>query len=115
MGMPYEEICVAALGDNQAAVRQLDHALKEAAKDIADPNSDVTKRRVVTLRVELKPALDRQSAEISYKVEKKFPGDTPGVDFLTISRDGRGHVPMADQMSLPGTRETLRAENGGEE
>jgi len=113
MSLPYEEICIAALGAGQAAVKQLDHALMEAAKNIADPNSDVTKTRTVTLKVVLKPALDRQSAEITFSVDKKFAGDTPGISHVQISQDGRGHVPMADQIPLTGTN--LRAENGGDE
>jgi hypothetical protein len=113
MGMlPYEEICLAAITANQGVVADVDHALKQATKDIADPNTHPTKTRTVTLKIKLKPPSDgsRAQAQIECEVDLKRGGDIPRTGFVTISRDGIGSIPMADQLSIEAH---LEAHKGG--
>ena len=110
--LPYEEICLAAIGDNQGAVRQVDYALKQVMKNIADPNTDPKKKRSVTLKIIFDPEPNRKSANIEYSVDAKLAGDMPGADHVTISNDGTGFVPMMEQLELK-TR-PLEAREGGE-
>lgn len=111
--LPFEEIGLAALGNRPGMViRQIDFALREAMKNIKDPNKDATKKRVVTLKISLAPNKDRTAAGIECFVETKFPGDKAVSDYVTISRDGRGTIAMTEQLDLTGPG--LRAENGGE-
>jgi hypothetical protein len=112
-GLPYEEICLAAIGEDQAAVKQIDYALSQVVKNIADPNTDPVKKRSVTLKIEFKPEQSRKSAEITFSVETKLAGDMPGSDHVTISADGTGVVPMFDQLKLP-VEPRLTAKDGGE-
>lgn len=112
--LPYEEICIAAIGDDQGCVKQIDYALKQVVKNIADPNTDPTKKRAVVVKIEFKPDQTRKKAEITYTVEAKIAGDIPGADHVTISQDGIGVVPMFDQLDLPISIEEVKAkaENG---
>lgn len=96
----YEEICLASLGKNQALVKQVDNALREAVKDIADPNKDITKKRKVIVQIIFDPEKDHSGAAIEYKVETKFPGDAPGIDMVIITQSGEGAVPMVDQLDF---------------
>lgn len=98
--LPWEEICLAAIGDNQGAVKQVDYALKQVMKNIADVNTDPNTKRSVTLKIEFKPEATRKKAEITYKVDAKLAGDMPGSDIVTISQDGVGIVPMFEQLEL---------------
>jgi len=97
----WEELCLAAIGQDENLVKQIDHALKEVAKNIADPNTDMDKVRKVKVEIKFKPS-DRSNAVIEYKVETALAGDAPGADFVTIGRDGTASIPMADQLPLSG-------------
>jgi hypothetical protein len=109
---PFEEICLAALGVNQAAVKQVDHALREVVKNISDPNTDSESVRSVTLKIKLKPSKDRRSAEITFQTDAKLAGDMPGSDHVVISPNGRGAISMAEQLDLMSP--SLTARDGGE-
>lgn len=96
----YDDLQLAAIGANEAVVRQIDYALKKAAENIADPNTEITEKRVITVKIELKPR-DRRNVEITAKTTTKLAGDSPIVDIALISRTGEGAVPMAEQLELP--------------
>lgn len=98
----WEEICLAAIGPNEELVKQIDHALKQVVKNIADPNTDPAVKRIVTAKIEFNPAASRQSAEITFKVDSKLAGDIPGASHVAISLNGIGSIPMAEQLNLPG-------------
>ena len=98
--LPYEEICLAAIGPEMDAVRQVDAALKRAVQNIAEPGTDPDETRTVTLTIKLKPK-DRTSAEITYQVKEKLAGEAPGASYVSIGQDGVGKVPMFEQMELP--------------
>ena len=106
----YEGLQLAAIGAKEAAVRQVDYALKEVLKNIADPNTDVDEKRVVTLKIEFKPAKDRRSAEITSKVTSKLAGDAPVVAHVLVGVDGSGLVPMAEQLELKAPIESVGKE-----
>jgi hypothetical protein len=96
----YESFQLAAIGAKEAAVRQVDYALAEVMKNIADPNTDIDAKRVVTLKIELKPAKDRRSADITATVTSKLSGDSPVVSHVLVGKNGKGLVPMAEQLEM---------------
>ncbi len=105
MKSPYpahEEICLAALGRNQAFVKQIDYALKEAIKHITDRNKDVSKKLTVTATITIKSDKTRDNASIECSVKTNFPGDIPVLDMVFIDQRGNGAVPMIDQLELGG-------------
>jgi hypothetical protein len=117
----WEELCLAAIGANENLVKQIDHALKEVAKNIVDPNTDVKEKRAVKIKIEFQPTDDRRSASIKYKVDAKLAGDAPGADHVSFGQDGTGFVAMADQLPLAGlgvvedeNGQRKVVENGGE-
>jgi hypothetical protein len=82
-------------------VGQVNHHINEAVKDALDPNKPANKVRRVTLKIEILPTEDRQQAAIKATVETKFPPDVPGVDMLTIYRDGkRGFINTDEQLDI---------------
>jgi hypothetical protein len=98
----WEELCLAAIGPNEDLVKQIDHAMKQAAKNCIDPNTEAKAKRVVRATITLLPAEDQRTATITYKVEAKLAGDKPGVDYAVFSQDGTASIPMADQLPLSG-------------
>lgn len=107
----WEEICLAAIGDDEELRKQIDQALKEVVKNIADPNKDSGAKRTVTAKIEFIPAANRQSAKIDFSVNSKLAGDVPGCDHVVIALDGIGSIPMAEQLTLDGH---ISATKGGE-
>lgn len=94
------------------AVDQVNFQLGKVIENCLDPNTDPTGIRRVTLTLAVKPAADRQSAEISYKVETKLQGDAPGVDVLHISRSqGKAYLSKMVQMDLDALIEKEREGN----
>lgn len=84
---------------NGAAYEMIGEAFKRLAANIADPNTEPTQTRKITLTIVAKPYKDRSGAELSVKVENKLAGLRPADgtmyiakrngEFLAFGRDTR--------------------------
>ena len=103
---PWEEINLEQLGGGRA-MSQVNECLRKVVANIIDPNTDPKQARTVTLKIKLKPAADRSSADVEYQAEAKLAADSAGADHLSISRNGKGYINTMTQADLPGTEARL--------
>lgn len=71
-----------------AAYEMFNKAVSAIATNIADPNTEPTQKRRITLTVDISPYKDRSGADVSVKVEKKMAGIRPAETSLYIGKIG---------------------------
>lgn len=69
-----------------AVYEMVEEALKRLAANIADPNTEPTQKRSITLKIEASPYKDRSGAELSIKVDNKLAGLRPADGTMYIAR-----------------------------
>lgn len=103
-----EEINLATLADG-AAIEQVNEALKDAWKNIADPNTRAIDKRKVTLELVLAPDEERSTVVTSFRVISKHAACKPVVAIVSLTRARGGEVIATElrsrQMPLRGTVE----------
>jgi hypothetical protein len=62
---------------NGAVYEMVGEAFARLATNIADPNTEATQKRKITIIIDAKPYKDRSGAELSIKVENKLAGLRP--------------------------------------
>ncbi len=71
---------------NGAAYELIGEAFKRLAANIADPNTEPTQNRKITLTITAKPYKDRSGAELNIKVENKLAGLKPCDTSMFVAR-----------------------------
>ncbi len=80
--------------------------LSRVLQNIADPNTDPTKERVIKLEIKIKPTMNRDSAAVKVSAASKLAAPLPQVATVFIEY-GKGGVILAseyngyDQPTLP--------------
>ena len=105
--------------DGGNAVLQITEVLRDAIRDIADPDKKATKARTVTAVITLSPSKSRREAEVSYLVTLK-PATHADREktVIYLGKDKKGN-PIAkpygpNQQTLPGTENAFNEQEDEE-
>lgn len=71
-----------------AAYEMFAEAVQQIAANIADPNTEPTQKRKITLTVDIAPYKDRGGASVQVKVDKKMAGIRPAETSIYIGKIG---------------------------
>lgn len=71
---------------NGAMYELFSEAVKKVAANVADPNTEPTQKRKITITVDVAPYKDRTGAELAIKVETKIAGIRPVDATMYIAR-----------------------------
>lgn len=82
-----------------AILERVDYEMAKVMDNILDPNTPATKKRKLTVTLELKPDDDRTNISVSVTAKSNLVPTNPFVTFLAVA-DGENVVEMAPQ--LPG-------------
>lgn len=73
---------------NGAMYEMFDEALRQLATNVADPNTEPTQKRSITITVEASPYKDRSGAAYKVKVSTKLAGMRPAESSMYFARRG---------------------------
>lgn len=74
---------------NGAALELFQSGLSQAVQNIKDPNTSATKKRVITIKFELTPYVDRSGANIVVGVETKLSSHNGVNGSMFIHKQGQ--------------------------
>lgn len=88
--MHNKTLTLATIGDG-AVQERVDRALEACARNILDPNTDPGKKRVITLKITLKPDdQDPEDVEVTADVSTKLAPECGVTTRLFVNKDLRG-------------------------
>jgi len=85
---------------NGDAIAQVDHQIKEAIKNVLDPNTKAEAPRQVNLKITIVPNHDRSEAQVKYQATAKLAPDAEGKDQLFFNQKGNAFVHKGEQLPL---------------
>lgn len=75
-----------------ALAEKFNVGLKEILENIADPNTESTKKRKMTVELTFAPDQDRELSVVGITVKTKLVPNTPVATKIIIDRDGNGGI-----------------------
>ena len=85
--MHKEKLTLATIGGG-AVQERVDRALEKVARNIMDPNTDPGKKRVITLKITMKPDEDdREDVEVSADVQVSLAAEMGVSTHFFVSKD----------------------------
>ncbi|WP_077369692.1 replication terminator protein [Anaerosalibacter sp. Marseille-P3206] len=75
-----------------ALAEKFNVGLKEVLENIADPNTEATKKRKMTVELTFDPDQDRELSVVGITVKTKLVPNTPVATKIIIDRDGNGGI-----------------------
>lgn len=102
------------------AAELFEHELRKVLADVDNPNTPARGVRTITLTVSLKPAENRETAEVIVSSKVKLPGFKPAGAMIHLAHRGGqllalGADPRQIAMDLPPTTPALVEPEAGEE
>lgn len=100
--------------DRGLLVDQINEELNKIVRDIADPNKEATKKRVIDVKISFTPSKSRREAEVSYLVTHRPSThvERKSTVYLGHAEDGtpiaKPYIP--NQIELPGVAEAIDAD-----
>lgn len=86
-----------------ALSEKMNMALKEVLENIADPNTDYSKKRKLTLEITFEPDEERELAALSIITKTKLVPTTPIATKIVIGTDGKGGILASEyKKQIPG-------------
>jgi hypothetical protein len=76
---------------NGAVKEKIDWELQKVMRNIADPNTDPVKARILTIKLKIEPDENREISDVLVSVESKPAPIKPTKTRLFIAEDGDGH------------------------
>lgn len=77
---------------NGAVYEMVNEAIKRVAANVADPNTEPTQKRKLTLTIDVSPYKDRTGAEYTVKVDTKLAGLRPAESTMYFAKRGGEHL-----------------------
>jgi hypothetical protein len=75
-----------------SAVAKFDRVLRDAIRNIKDPNVPATKKRRVTLTVDLEPDDDREQVDVTFSVKGTLAAPKEGGTRFYLREDVTGNI-----------------------
>jgi len=93
-----------------ALAEKFNVGLKEVLENIADPNTEPTKKRKMTVELTFDPDQDRELSVVGITVKTKLVPNTPVATKIIIDRDGNGGIVASEYKNQLKGQQYLRVD-----